>query len=264
MLNTRKYTWLSLAMVIAAMICFISCASPLPIPQGSPDPLPPVQLEPGYAFIFDGKTLDGWNAADMSFWSVEDGAITAKITEEKPTDRNHYLVYQGGKLGDFELKLRHRVLSPNNVNGGFQFRSEMFDGDIPNDCRGYQVDNNQDPETPWLVRLYDEFGRHTLAFRGEKTTFTADGTKETERSPEADEPAWFKLSDWHEYHLICNGPHLILKVNDRVVAEVSDFDPKQQDFSGILAMQLHSGPPMTVQFKDIRIKKLNVNTTEGE
>ena len=68
----------------------------------------------------------------------------------------------------------------------------------------------------------------------------------------------------HEYHLICNGPHLTLKINERVVAEVSDYDPKQQDFSGILAMQLHSGPPMTVQFKDIRIKILNTNSPAEE
>lgn len=260
MLNTWKITLLSFVLLVVVMT---ACASSLPIPTGSPDPLPPVELESGFKFIFDGKTLDGWKAADMSFWSVEDGAITAKITEDKPTERNHYLVYQGGRLADFELKLRHRILSPHNVNGGFQFRSEIFDGDIPDDCRGYQVDNNQDPGTPWLARLYDEFGRHTLAFRGEKTTFAADGTKETERSPMADEPAWFKLSDWHEYHLICDGPHLTLKINDRIVAEVSDFDPEQQDFTGILAMQLHSGPPMTVQFKDIRIKILNApNITE--
>ena len=54
-----------------------------------------------FVSIFDGETLNGWKAADMSFWSVEDGAITAKITEAKPTGRNHYLVYQAGKLGDF-------------------------------------------------------------------------------------------------------------------------------------------------------------------
>ncbi|MCL4216896.1 MAG: DUF1080 domain-containing protein, partial [Candidatus Hydrogenedentes bacterium] len=70
------------------------------------------QDEPGFKEIFDGATLAGWSAADMSFWSIEDGAITAKITPEHPTERNHYLVYEGGKLGDFELKLLHRIASP--------------------------------------------------------------------------------------------------------------------------------------------------------
>lgn len=213
------------------------------------------QDEPGFKEIFDGATLAGWSAADMSFWSIEDGAITAKITPEHPTERNHYLVYEGGKLGDFELKLLHRIASPHEVNGGFQFRSEIFDGDITDDCRGYQVDNNTN--TPWLVRLYDEFGRHTLAWRGEKAVFDVEGNRTVEPIESATGPAGFKLEEWHEYHLICRGSNLVLKVNGEIVAEVVDNDPAQQDFTGILALQLHSGPPMTVQFKDIRLKRLD-------
>lgn len=208
-----------------------------------------------FAPLFYGKTLNGWKAADMSFWTIEDGAITAKITEEKPTDRNHYLVYQGGELGDFELKLKHRIISDHSVNGGFQFRSEMFDGDIPDDCRGYQVDNNT--KTDWLVRLYDEFGRHTLAWRGEKTIFNENGEATTTKIDSAQGTSHFRLEDWHEYHLICIGNKITLDVDGKRVAEVIDHDPKQQDFSGILALQLHSGPPMTVQFKDIQLKILN-------
>jgi len=210
--------------------------------------------ESGFSPIFDGKTLDGWVAADMSFWAVEDGAITAKITEAHPTARNHYLVWQGGKLGDFELKLKHRIVSPHEVNGGFQFRSEIFDGDITDDCRGYQVDNNT--KTDWLVRLYDEFGRHTLAWRGERTVFNEKGEASTTPIEGAKGEAWFKLEAWHEYHLICSGRNITLKVDGRTVAEVVDNDPAQFEAEGILALQLHSGPPMTVQFKDIELKKL--------
>jgi len=244
---------------LSLTLCFTSCAGEQtpPVEPGAPralDRLPALGDEAGFVSVFDGKTLGGWKAADMSFWSIEEGAITAKITPEHPTERNHYLVYQGGVLGDFELKLRHRVLSAEDVNCGFQFRSEMFDGQITDDCRGYQVDNNTG--TPWLVRLYDEHGRETLAWRGEKTVFASDGQKTTTPIEDAAGPARFKLEDWHEYHLICRGPHLTLKVNGRVVAEVVDDDPAQRDLWGILALQLHSGPPMTVQFKDIRLKKL--------
>ena len=158
-------------------------------------------------------------------------------------------------LGDFELKLRHRILSSQDVNCGFQFRSEIFDGKIGDDCRGYQVDNNTG--TPWLVRLYDEHGRETLAWRGEKAIFDVNGQKTVTAIDGAGGDARFRLEDWHEYDLICRGPEITLKVNGRVVAEVVDGDPKQQDFSGILALQLHSGPPMTVQFKDIRLKLLD-------
>lgn len=204
--------------------------------------------------IFDGKSLANWKAADMSFWSIEDGAITAKITDEKPTDRNHYLVYQGGDLGDFELKLQHRIISKHSVNGGFQFRSEMFDGDIPDDCRGYQVDNNT--QTDWLVRLYDEFGRHTLAWRGEKTIFDSTGEPTTTKIESAQGTPHFRLHKWHEYHLICKGNTITLNVDGKLVAQVIDNDLKQLDLEGILALQLHSGPPMIVQFKNIQLKKL--------
>ena len=242
--------------------CLLSCAgrqSATKAPTASTcsaafDPLPAPGHEKGFKSIFDGKTLNGWKGADMSFWTVEDGAITGKITTEHPTERNHYLVYQGGKLGDFELKLRHRVLSKDNVNCGFQFRSEIFDGKIPDDCRGYQMDNNTG--TPWLVRLYDEHGRETLAWRGEKAVFDASGQRTVTPIEGATGEARFRLEDWHEYHLICRGSDISLRVNGRLVSEAIDGDPSQRDLSGILALQLHSGPPMTVQFKDIRLKML--------
>ncbi len=216
------------------------------------DPLPLLTDEPGFVSVFDGKSLEGWAAADMSFWTVEEGAITAKITAVHPTERNHYLVYQGGKLGDFELKLRHRVLSDKDVNCGFQYRSEIFDGKITDDCRGYQVDNNTN--TPWAVRLYDEHGRETLAWRGERAVFDATGRKVVTPIDGATGPARFSLDQWHEYHLICKGGTMTLYVNGRLVAEAVDDDPAQRDMSGVLALQLHSGPPMNVQFKDIRLK----------
>ncbi len=211
---------------------------------------------PGFVPLFDGQTLSGWTAADMSWWSVEDGAITAKITVEKPCDDNQYLFCDVGSMGDFELKLAHRIHSSHDVNCGFQFRSEHYEGD---DCKGYQVDNN----LPDMIRLYDEFGRHTLALRGEHTVFHADGTKTTTAIPEAQGEPWFDLTQWHEYHLICRGPRLTLRVNGRLLAEVIDEDVAQRDLAGLLALQLHSGPPMTVQFKDIRWKRLTSSDSEA-
>lgn len=120
------------------------------------------ETAPEFKAIFDGQTLEGWRAADMSFWSAEDGAITARITPAHPLKTNLYLIWQGGELGDFELKLKHRVFGSPGINCGFQFRSrELPDHDVA----GYQVDNNLD--TDWLVRPYDEHGRHTLAWRGQ-------------------------------------------------------------------------------------------------
>jgi hypothetical protein len=205
----------------------------------------------GFISLFDGETLKGWKAADMSWWSVEKGAITARITKEKSCKDNQYLFCEYGEMADFEIKLKHRIVSKHNVNGGFQFRSEHFEGD---DCKGYQVDNNT--ETDWLVRLYDEFGRHTLAWRGERTVFDVNGNTTTNKIPEVKKKAQFKLNKWHEYHLICKFNIITLYVNGKLVAQVVDDDPANFDPSGLLALQLHSGKPMLVQFKDIWLKEL--------
>lgn len=205
----------------------------------------------GFISLFDGQTLKGWKAADMSWWSVEDGAITARITKEKPCDINQYLFSEHGEMADFELILKHRLVSKHNVNGGFQFRSEHYMGD---DCKGYQVDNNT--KTDWLVRLYDEFGRHTLAWRGQRTVFDGNGNPTTTMIPEVKKKAHFKLNKWHEYHLICKFNIITLYLDGKLVAEVIDDDPANFDPSGLLALQLHSGKPMLVQFKDIWLKEL--------
>ncbi len=207
------------------------------------------EAEDGFQNLFDGKTLDGWKAADMSFWSVEDGAITAKITPEHPLKANLYLIWQGGELADFELKLKHRVFGSPKINCGFQFRSREL---RTHDLLGYQMDNNLD--TPWLVRLYEEHGRHTLAMRGERTAIDEAGKMTKETIAEAQGPAAFKLEAWHEYHLVCLGTRITLAVDGKPAAEFTDNDPKHQALQGILAMQLHTGPTTVAQFKDIRLR----------
>ena len=207
--------------------------------------------EVGFLDIFDGRSFNAWKAPDMSYWSIEDGAITARITREHPCTVNQYLVWDIGELADFELKLKSRVNGEGAINNGFQFRSRVLpDGDVA----GYQMDNNL--QTDWLVRLYDEFGRHTLAFRGKRTVIDADGRFITTDIPEAVGKPWFRLEDWHEYHLICKGLRLILYVDGRLAADVEDHDRARLDLRGVLAMQLHSGPPTVAQFKDIRLKVL--------
>lgn len=214
--------------------------------------------EPGFASLFDGQTLAGWESPDRSYWSVQDGAITGTISREHPCAVNQYLVWKGGDLADFELKLNSRVRGEGGINNGFQFRSRLLPD---HDIAGYQVDNNL--QTDWLVRLYDEFGRHTLAWRGQRTVFDAEGRPTSTDLPAAKGAAWFRLEDWHEYDLRCEGPHLTLKVDGRLAAEVVDNDPRRQDLCGVLGLQLHSGPPTVAQFKDIRLKVLKAAPAGG-
>ena len=241
-------------LLLPASLLLAVIASPI---RADDRQVPSVSGEKGFQSLFDGKTLSGWETPDRRYWCVQEGAITGKITRETPCAVNQYLVWTGnadsplGELADFELKLKSRVNGRAGINNGFQFRSRLLPD---HDMAGYQVDNNLG--TDWLVRLYDEFGRHTLAFRGEKSAFDEQGKKSVSRIEAAQGPAPFKLEEWHEYHLICVGEKLTLKVNGQLVAEVIDHDSRRQDFQGKLGLQLHSGPETVVQFKDIQLKIL--------
>jgi hypothetical protein len=200
--------------------------------------------------IFDSETLSGWSAPNMSYWSVEEGAITAESTEANPCTENQFLVWQKGDLEDFELKLKFR-LENNNGNSGIQFRSKTTpDGN----CIGYQADIL--PSGEWLGAFCDEnTGRKTLvAPNGHKTVIEEDGTYTTTR---LGDPVKLKEpGEWNDYHIVAKGNHIVLTVNGRTSAEVIDGQTEHVDLKGILALQLRSGPPMKVQFKDIRLKRL--------
>src|SRR5688572_21900059 len=237
-------------MIRLALLIFLVASSPL------------LAADDGFEPIFDGKTFTGWKTSDPDPWSIQDGAITGTITKERPLTENRYLIWKGsekapqGELADFELKLKSRVRGEGAINNGFQFRSKRMRNGW--DVAGYQVDNNLNVNnvSPWLVRLYDEHGRHDLALRGQRTTFGPDGKATHEKIEGAGGEPWFKLEEWHEYHLACVGNRITLEVEGRLAAEVVDNDPKQFDAAGILALQLHSGPPTVAQFKDVRLKIL--------
>jgi len=198
--------------------------------------------------IFDGESLSGWRAPNMSYWSVEDGAITAESTEANPCTTNQFLVWQDGEVADFELKLKFR-LANNRGNSGIQFRSRISPS---GDGVGYQADIL--PSGGWLGALCDEnTGRETLvAPNGHKTVVDADGKRTTSRL--GDPVELKKPGRWNDYHIVARGNHIILEVNGQRSAEVIDNEIGHFDLKGILALQLRSGPPMKVQFREILLK----------
>ncbi len=204
----------------------------------------------GFTPIFDGKSLDGWHAPNMSYWSVEDGTITAQSTDANPCDVNQFLVWQGGDVADFELKAKFR-LANNEGNSGIQFRSRIREDGMG---VGYQADIL--PGGPWCGALADEYtGREPLMVpNGHKTIVDPDGTRTC--MPNTEPVSLRAPGEWNDYHIIARGHHIVLKVNGHVSAEFIDTDVKEFDAKGILALQLRSGPPMKVQFKDILLKKL--------
>jgi len=206
--------------------------------------------ENGFRPIFDGKTLRGWDG-DPGYWTVEEGAITGRTTAERPLSKNNFLVWRQGELDDFELKLKYRIFSGNS---GIQYRSREVEKWV---VAGYQADIEAGKK--WTGALYDERGRGVLAERGQKVTIGADGKREIVRFADpAALLAAIKKEDWNEYTIIARGNHFIHKINGRVTAEVIDNQSDQAERSGILALQIHRGPPMKVQFKDIRLKRLKI------
>jgi type 1 glutamine amidotransferase len=216
----------------------------------------------GFVSIFDGKSLKGWDG-NPKFWSVKDGTITGQTTADNPTNGNTFLIWTDGTTADFELKLEYRIV-PNNdrgfANSGIQYRSfHLKDGADKWRIGGYQADFEAGQTYSGI--LYGEKFRGILCGRGEKTVLSRDGDKFVKKvvGSVGDSNAIqkkIKKEDWNAYHVIAQGYHFIHKINGVVTADCTDNDTKMRRASGLLALQLHAGPPMTVQFRNIRIKQL--------
>ncbi len=206
--------------------------------------------EEGFKPIFDGRSLEGWDG-NPKFWSVKDGAITGQTTPDNPTKGNTFIIYKGGNVADFELRLSYRIVAGNS---GIQYRSKDF-GDWV--VGGYQADFEAGKTYTGI--LYEERKtRGVMAQRGEKVVFGEDGKREVVGSvgKSEDIQASIKHEDWNEYTIVAKGPELKHVINGKTTIEVTDNDPKKFAAEGILALQLHQGPPMIVQFKNVRIKEL--------
>ena len=208
--------------------------------------------EPGFRAIFDGKTLEGWDG-DPKFWSVQQGCITGETTAENPTQRNTFLIWRGGKPADFEIKAKFCMPNPGFANSGIQIRS--WEGPEPWRVSGYQPD--MDGDNHFTGICYGENFRGILAQRGQKTVIGADHKpKVAETFGDAKELAkLIKLHDWNEYDIVAQGNHITEKINAQLMCEVTDEDTVARK-DGIIALQIHAGRPMKVQFRNIRIKEL--------
>ena len=207
--------------------------------------------------IFDGKSLNGWKAPDMSLWSVEDGAITGTVTPEHRPQENVFIVWQGGEVGDFELKFNFRMFGE-KANSGMQFRSQVRERGL---VHGYQADITKQGKS--LGGIWDEYGpRNSLAARGEKTVIDEDGKKTVTQIADAAELIkGIDLEQWNEYDIIARGNHMTLKINGRVTSELIDHEKGKALVSGVLAMPVIP-EPMKVQYKDIRLRNLKKGSSE--
>jgi hypothetical protein len=199
--------------------------------------------------LFNGKDLAGWDG-DPKFWSVKDGALTGVSTAENPVKVNTFLIWKGGTLKNFELRAKYRI---EGNNSGIQYRSKDL-GEWR--VGGYQADI--DATNTYTGILYEERGRGILAKVGTKSTVRPNG--EVQVTGSVGDPAEIKAAirkdGWNEYRITARGNHLIHEINGKVTAELIDEDEAKRAMEGILALQLHQGPPMTIQYKDLRLKVL--------
>jgi hypothetical protein len=201
--------------------------------------------------IFNGKDLAGWEG-DKTIWSVEDGAIVGRTTAEAPIKNNTFLVWHGGNVGDFRLQLEYRI-EGGRANSGVQYRSKVVDP-ARWIVHGYQADIDAQPVYSGI--LYDEGGnRHILANRGERATIGPDGKKTIERFGGAAElQKKIRNDDWNAYIIEARGPNLRHTINGELMSETTDNEHGKRADSGILALQVHVGPPMVVRFRNIRLE----------
>jgi hypothetical protein len=210
--------------------------------------------EAGFVPLFDGSTLTGWEGRP-EFWRVEDGAIVGETTADNPTKGNTFLIWRQGLVDDFELVFRYRIAGHNS---GLQYRSQDM-GDFV--VGGYQADFEVGPKYTGIN--YEERGRGILAERGQRVTIADDGTKRPGAPIGSGEDLqkFVKSGDWNEMRVVARGNRLQHFVNGQLMSEVIDEQPDKRRLEGVLALQLHAGPPMKIEVKDIRLERLRL--TDG-
>jgi hypothetical protein len=170
--------------------------------------------------FFNAKDLTGWDG-DAKLWKVENGEI---VGTSPGIAKNEFL--KSHMVADnFRLTLKVK-LTPNKENSGIQFRSEVLPG---GDVKGYQADIG----AGWWGKLYEEHGRAIL----------------WDKSGEAH----VKVDGWNDYEIIAQGSRIKTFINGKPCVDLDDPKGARR---GIFALQIHSGGPMEVRFKEIKLEVL--------
>jgi hypothetical protein len=185
-----------------------------------------VAEEPDFQPLFNGKDLAGWEG-DLDLWKVEDGMIVG----DSPGIKHNQFLRTKKHFDDFELRLEFR-LKDGVGNSGIQFRSKPVENST--EVSGYQADIG---EKYWGC-LYDESRRNKVLVQADPKLDTV-----------------LKKNGWNEYVIRAEGKHISLAING---VQTVDYTEEDADIpqSGFIALQVHSGPPLRVEFRKIRIREL--------
>lgn len=244
----------------------------------------------GFEKIFNGTTLANWDG-DPTFWRAEGGSIVGESTAEKPVTENTFLIYRGSEPDNFELKLEFKM---NSTNSGVQYRSRQLTGAVGKWVLcGYQADIDFDNN--YTGMLYEERGRPGfLAPRGTVQYAGPNPTQQGQCSsglpvaprgqgaaprgqggaaPAAAAPAtvrgqigelesgeslkaFIKVNDWNQFQVIARGNTLIHILNGHTTAIFIDDDQTNRAMKGLIGLQIHVGPPMKIEFRNVYLKNL--------
>ena len=223
----------------------------------------------GFKSIFNGENLDGWRG-DPTYWRVENGILTGEVTPETILKRNSFIIYEKEQPENFELTLEYKVSE--SGNSGVNYRSEIID-EFPFALRGYQCDI--DGKNKYTGQNYEEKKRTTLAYMGETVTIPQmpDSIPKSDLRKNVKRNCWqtrmvtetkekteliskVKSNDWNEVHLIVKGNKMQHYVNGVLFSEVTDLDEINRSLKGYIGVQVHVGPPMKIEYRNIRLRSM--------
>jgi 3-keto-disaccharide hydrolase len=244
-------------------IFLVALALAIPLAAQQPAPYAPKQSdrpeavtgdEPGFQPIFDGKTLSRWEG-NSTYWRAENGTLVGEITPSTVIKSNTFIIWRGGTPKDFELKLDYRITSAGN--SGINYRSSVVPDAVTPDnkfaMRGYQCDI--DGQKRYVGNNYEEKGRLFLAVRGQLTRVVGGRPPVLVSSfGDATELGALVTDDWNAVHIMARGNTLTHIVNGRVMTVAIDDDAPNRPADGLIGVQVHVGPPMKVEYRNIRLK----------
>lgn len=195
--------------------------------------------------IFNGRDLDGWKQTG-DFFRAENGILVGETTKEKPCATSRYLVYAREQLADFELRCSFR-LSP-KANSGVQVRSS----DSTTEDTGYQADMNG--AGSYVGFLYCT-GQHLVGERGADVALAEPARKKVDRFADGKElQALYRPEAWNDLRVVAKGRVLAVWINGVRTVSVADARKHILPDTGYISIQLHKGPPMKIEFRDLRVR----------
>ncbi len=197
--------------------------------------------------LFNGTDLSGWEG-NPELWSVQEGVVVGITKDDEPLPYNQFLIWRGGQVKNFELRA---TIRQSGNNSGIQYRSRELAEVGKWSIGGYQCDIH--PTTANNAMLYDERGRGIVATNGQDVIIDPSGRKWLAKQRE---PVEATVADWNEYKIIAKGNHLIHQVNGKTTADIVDHQESERELEGLVAFQVHRGPAMKVEIKDVFLKEL--------